>query len=652
MPIWSPEIKGISKFYQTVKSKLPKLEKELGKLIVTNDENMLLVYSRRCLEVIIADLCEFELKRHRGTEPLQRIIDKLNKEEIVPHNIIVSMQNVNSMSTFGAHPKEFNPMQIKPVLLNLTAVLEWYLKYTVRLETIGIKAETINEKVPFGYREKSFILTKRIKLISTILLVCGVVISLIVFDFGDIMQTRTKTIESILILPFRNLTSDKTLDPLLAGMHYELINKVQRSGLRITNKTSSDAVKEAGMTIHEIASKMNVNAVLEPSVMAWGDTIQLGLKIINGNRNEEQLWDRVYRIAKNQLQNWNNNVAKQMANDINIELTPEQERVLSISRTVDWEVYEDYLKSYSYLKDLRPDSLFKARDLLNSAIEKDPDFAELYIALADVWFWIGVFQFDVPENIIYENANKALELDPDLPDAHRILGGIAREQWNWQEAEKEYLAALSINPNHSLTHLEYSFLLYILQRTVEANIHADKGYNLDKLNPYIQTYYAHTLLDRRDYATALSFLDSLLTLDPDNVINNGIFENAAFYTGDLKRSFEAGIFFFQEMHFNIDEINDIKKIFNDKGYYPASVEIIRKLENPEITDNIPYAELALRYYFIKNDDKAIELIEKQVEMHSVGFEIFTGFSNFTRLYDNPRFIAICEKMNLPAPKTD
>ena len=129
MNIWSTEIKELNQINQSIKGKHSKLEKELQSLIKTDDANILLVYSRRCLEVIITELCERELKRHRGTEPLQRIIDKLNKEEIVPHNIIVSMQSVNSMSTFGAHPKDFEMEQVKPVLHNLKTIIKWYLNY-------------------------------------------------------------------------------------------------------------------------------------------------------------------------------------------------------------------------------------------------------------------------------------------------------------------------------------------------------------------------------------------------------------------------------------------------------------------------------------------------------------------------------------------
>jgi hypothetical protein len=91
MPIWSAEIKELERLYESFKGQLPELEKELGQLIHSDDPNVILLYSRRCLEVIITDLCECELKRQRGTEPLKGIIDKFNKEGKVPKNIIASM---------------------------------------------------------------------------------------------------------------------------------------------------------------------------------------------------------------------------------------------------------------------------------------------------------------------------------------------------------------------------------------------------------------------------------------------------------------------------------------------------------------------------------------------------------------------------------
>ncbi|MBA7522906.1 hypothetical protein ES705_15026 [subsurface metagenome] len=106
MKVWSAEIKELQNLHESLKGQLPDLEKELGKLVGADDENMVLIYARRCLEVIITDLCECELKRPRKTEPLKGIIDKLNQEEKVPSHIIASMHSLNSLSTFGDDPEK------------------------------------------------------------------------------------------------------------------------------------------------------------------------------------------------------------------------------------------------------------------------------------------------------------------------------------------------------------------------------------------------------------------------------------------------------------------------------------------------------------------------------------------------------------------
>jgi uncharacterized protein (TIGR02145 family) len=129
MTIWDGEIKELGKLYGSFKGQIPDIVKELEQLIKTDDANVVMLYSRRCLEVIVTDLCETELQRPRKTEPLKGIIDKLNSEEKVPGHIITSMLSLNSMATYGAHPKDFDPEQVKPVLNNLAIIIKWYLKY-------------------------------------------------------------------------------------------------------------------------------------------------------------------------------------------------------------------------------------------------------------------------------------------------------------------------------------------------------------------------------------------------------------------------------------------------------------------------------------------------------------------------------------------
>src|SRR4030043_1285380 len=157
MKIWASELKELEVFYSSLKGRFTDLGNERERLIDASDENMVLVYARRCLEVIVTDLCECELKRPRKTEPLQGIIDKLNREEKIPSHIYASMQSLNSLSTFGSHPKDFDPEQVKPVLNNLSTIIKWYLKYKDTKIVIKATAEETKHDIekPVDCKEPS-----------------------------------------------------------------------------------------------------------------------------------------------------------------------------------------------------------------------------------------------------------------------------------------------------------------------------------------------------------------------------------------------------------------------------------------------------------------------------------------------------------------
>jgi uncharacterized protein (TIGR02145 family) len=161
MTIWAGEINELNKVYSSFKGNLPDIMKEMEQLIRTDDPNVVMLYSRRCLEVIITDLCEIELKRPRKTEPLKGIIDKLNSEEKVPSYIITSMLSLNSMANYGAHPKDFDPEQVRPVLNNLSIIIKWYLKYkdfkvVSKTDAVEEKKESMAQAAPEKTAPKSW----------------------------------------------------------------------------------------------------------------------------------------------------------------------------------------------------------------------------------------------------------------------------------------------------------------------------------------------------------------------------------------------------------------------------------------------------------------------------------------------------------------
>jgi TolB-like protein len=348
---------------------------------------------------------------------------------------------------------------VKPVLLDLTTVLEWYLKDMQDKGSVIGESGASQEK----RKEPAALIRGRSKPGERILMVTGVllaaaiiIVSLIVFNYiGGDKMAKAGSIGSIVVLPFSNYTGQDTLEWFVSGMHSSLIQDMGKiSRLHIPGTTTSQVFKGSNKTIKEITSELKVDAALETAVLCLGDdSICFQTRLIKPGRDEEQLWIADYKVARNQILNWYKGVTKQIAKEINIKLTPEEERLLSKSRIVDREAYNAYLMGLYFLEDLSKESLIKARDYLDRAVQKDPYWAPLYSGLTEVWASIAQMGFEPPEIAgpkIFENLNKALELDPEDAEPHFISGLMAfLNEWDWEKAEKEYLKALSINPSHA-----------------------------------------------------------------------------------------------------------------------------------------------------------------------------------------------------------
>jgi TolB-like protein len=217
-----------------------------------------------------------------------------------------------------------------------------------------------------------------------------VIVGFVVFNIitrGDIIKAGS--IQSMVVLPFKNYTGDDQLEYFVAGMHSSLITDILKlNGLRITSETTSNVYKNAEKSVPQIAMELGVDAVVEGQVLCLGDTICLQIRVVTAGPVEKQLWVGDYREDKSKILSLHNRVTKEIANKVKVEFTPEEVRLLSKSRIVDRVAYEDYLKARSYINDTRKESLFKALDFLNSALDKEPEWAPLYAGLAEIWMWI------------------------------------------------------------------------------------------------------------------------------------------------------------------------------------------------------------------------------------------------------------------------
>jgi TolB-like protein/Tfp pilus assembly protein PilF len=479
-----------------------------------------------------------------------------------------------------------------------------------------------------------------------------VIIGLVVLNIvGGGKQLRAGDIQSLVILPFENNTGDDQLDNMVSSMHSLLCGDMGRiSGLRVIGKTSSKTYKDTDMSAKDIARELNVDAVLEPTIMCLGDSVCMQFILVSTTGEEDQIWIADYREDKRQILNMFNRITRQVADEVKVELTPEEERLLSISKTVDREAYDAYLKGYQ--NDGSKESCYKALEYLNSAVEKDPDWAPLYSGLTSVWLTIAQMGYESPENVgpkIYENLNKALELDPNNAESHHFNAMIAYlTEWNWENSEMEFLKAIAINPNNAGSRVFYAHLLSILQRPGEALTQGRLAIELDPLNPMIQILYTAVLSYIGDFKTALAYGEKVTAVDPGHYLANSLIENTAFRCGDYNKVMEATkyVLAYTEVDFK-----EVERIFGETGFVAAYEEILRQLEVLAQKGYYPPVDMAIRYMMADQPDKAMEWIEKGFEAHDQNMPyIATKGYLCEPLFDNPRFIEILQKMNLPLPE--
>jgi adenylate cyclase len=483
-----------------------------------------------------------------------------------------------------------------------------------------------------------------------------VIMGLIILNLtGGTSNLKAGDIQSLAILPIENFTGDDQFEYFVSGLHFSLIGDIQKiGGLKVKSRTSSNVYDDVDMSVPQIASELDVDAVLEAGVMCLGeDSICIRLSLITSE--EEQIWMADFRVERGQVLNLCSRVAETIADEVMVELTPEEKRLFAKDRTVDMEAHDAYLRGLA----LNRESFYEALEYLNLALEKDPNFAPLYLELANIWLFLRQWGYEPPEianQKISEYVNKALELDPDHPGAHAMSAGIALEaDWNWVKAEQEQLKSLGLNPNDVYNRVFYGHFLLQLQRPDEALVQAKLAVELAPLDPFILALAAVVFHSVGEGKVALGYVDKALSIDPHHSFALNVLEFVAFRNGDYDRAFEASKYFLKDdlEHADKDSIKKIERIFEEQGYFEAYEAFAQYLEILYQYEYFNPFWLANLYCWVNNYEKAMDWLEIGFERQDPNMRYITsGVYTFDSLYTNPRFIAFLEKMNLPIPKTD
>ena len=298
-------------------------------------------------------------------------------------------------------------------------------------------------------------------------------------------------IESLAVLPLVNLSVNQDQDYFADGMTEALITDLGKIGaLRVISRTSVMQYKGTKKPLPEIARELNVNAFIEGTVSRSGNHVRITANLLQAFP-EKHLWAESYESEIGDILTLQGQVAQAVAREIQVQLTPEQKKLLSKTRPVNPKAHDDYLRGRYLCDQDTIEATNKAIPYFQQAIEEAPTDPLPYAGLAvcySLWGLGGdIFVGDPsPKESMQtrDAALKAVQLDGDLAEAHTSLAVVAMVlDWNWSTAEREFKSAIELNPNYSLAHLWYAQYLVAMRRFDESVAEAKRSLELDPVSP-------------------------------------------------------------------------------------------------------------------------------------------------------------------------
>jgi eukaryotic-like serine/threonine-protein kinase len=323
-------------------------------------------------------------------------------------------------------------------------------------------------------------------------------------------------VKSIAVLPLENVSHDPAQDYFADGMTDELTTQLaQISALRVISRTSVMQYKDTKKPLPQIAKDLHVDAVVEGSVMQSGNRVRISAQLIEAS-TDKNLWAKSYEGDARDVLGLQQEVAHAIADEIKVQLTPQEQTRLTSPRPVIPAAHEAYLKG-AYLNKGSGAQQRKAKEYFEQAIQLDPKYAAAYAGLAD-YYWSSLDlrpQESIPK--AKENVLKALELDPDLAQAHAELAAIHfYGDWDWDGAEKEFRRALTLNPGDADSHRYFSVFLAAMGRADDAIAESRKALDLDPLSVSAQVNAGFVLYFSRKYDAAIKQCRAALDLDANS----------------------------------------------------------------------------------------------------------------------------------------
>jgi TolB-like protein/DNA-binding winged helix-turn-helix (wHTH) protein len=460
-------------------------------------------------------------------------------------------------------------------------------------------------------------------------------------------------VRSIAVLPLDNFSGDPSQDFFVDGMTDELTTDLAKvSSLLVVSRTSVMRYKGSKKTLPQIARELNVDGIVEGSVMRSGQRVRITAQLIHAP-SDRHLWAETYERDLGDALKLQSEVAEAIVLQVRAQLTPQQHASLHAARTVNPEAYDAYLRGRYFLSNqfTTGQPLNEARGYFEEAIRKDPGFALAYSGLAETYVYLAIFR-QIPRDRAYVAAKEALrkaqELDDSIGEVHYTLGLLSwRFDWDLDTAERELNRAIEVAPSYSCAREDRANFLAFVGRRAEALAESE---NNDKIDPGPSSAMSKAAIyyQLRDYQGLLETGRKAVASNPNEWTQHANLGAGFEGTGKLPEAIAEFQIAVELSDGDQDATASLAHAYAMFGRRAEAKKILRDLERRSKTGNISPYSIATIYAGLGDKDKSLEFLERAFREKSLDASWhLKADRRLDNLRSDPRFQELLHRARFP-----
>jgi serine/threonine protein kinase/tetratricopeptide (TPR) repeat protein len=465
-------------------------------------------------------------------------------------------------------------------------------------------------------------------------------------------QRVSKNIHSLAVLPFENASGETEHEYLSDGITGSLINTLATvPKLRVMAQSTVFRYKGRKIDPQAIGRELNVRAVLTGRIMHVGSSLRIGTELVDVATGS-QIWGAQYNRKPDDILVVQDEISDEISGKLRLQLTRAEKKRLTKHHTENAEAYRLYLQGRHHWNRWTEEGFYKAIAYFQQAIDKDPSYALAYAGVADSYVLLGWNSYLPPKEVFPKGkvaATTALQLDPDLPEAHASLAAVLwLHDWRWDEAQIEFERSLELDPAYPTANHWYAEYLMTMGKHAEVMTRIKKGQELDPLSLIINVAVGWAFYNSRRYDEAIEQLRRTIELDPNYPVTYWILGLPLRKIGRYELAMTEG-----EKGVKLSGGSPLMRAALAHTFAAAG----RTTEAVQTLDGL--RELATHryvapYFFagihvgLGENDRALEYLEKSYEEHSHWLIYLHMDPSMDGLRDNPSFRDLLRRVGLPA----